>query len=274
MGKAMLFVARALSVAVPPRIMSSTATRNARRPGFRASMRRDVTNPNRVVPDPNSWRGRKAMPGPFRTAAELRYARNEMAEWNGVRDGVEGRTALSWRAMKLYEILCGIALSRRSLGRLDLSYSQLMRLFGVEEVAIAEADGSAAVDEWGEPMHVLDPEWGQGLRTLQRTLRELATAGFVSIGYVANRDCGGHRLCLELTGPEWFLDKVRAASDLGRAKGGRTSRPPIREPEQRRPLPGLQRRCNRCNGLGVIEQPDGSCIRCDHSTVAQGRASP
>lgn len=274
MGKAMLFVACALPVAVPPQAMSSTATRNTRRPGFRASMRRDVTNPNRVVPDPNSWRGRKATPGPFRTAAELRYARNEMAEWNGVRDGSEGRTALSWRAMKLYEILCGIALSRRSLGRLDLSYSQLMRLFGVEEVTITEADGSAAVDEWGEPMHVLDPGWGQGLRTLQRTLRELAMAGFVSIGYVANRDCGGHRLCLELTGPEWFLGKVRAASDLGRAKGGRTSRPPIREPERRRPLPGQQRRCNRCNGLGVIEQPDGSCIRCDHSTVSQDRAGP
>lgn len=237
-------------------------------------MRRDVTNPNRVVPDPNIWRDRKAAPGPFRTSAELRYARNEMAEWNGIYDGPDGRTVLSWRAIKLYEILCGIALSRRSLGRLDLTYGQLLRLLGVEEVAIAESDGSPAVDEWGESMHVLDPDWGQGMRTLQRTVRELAAAEFVSMGYVANRDCGGHRLCLELTGPEWFIDKVRAASDLGRAKGGRTSRPPIRQPEQRRPLPGQHRHCDRCNGLGVIELPDGSCVHCDHAPLAQVRAGP
>lgn len=237
-------------------------------------MRRDVSNPNRVVPDPNIWRGRKAASGPFRTAAELRYARNEMAEWHGVCDGPDGRVRVSNNAMKLYEVLCGIALSRRSLGRLDFSYAQLQRRLGVEDIALTDLDGSPALDEWREPLHVLDPEWGQGLRTLQRTLRELAEAGFVSIGYVANHECGGHRLCVQLGGPDWFLAKINAATDLGRAKGGRTSRPPARHPESPRPLPGERRRCERCNGLGVIEQPDGSCTRCDHDLAAQGRAGP
>lgn len=251
-----------------------TAALNARRPGYRASMRRDVTNPARVVPDPNAWRDRHAVPGPFRTPAELRYARNEMAEWHGVHEDADGRTRLSNNAMKLYEVLCGIALSRRSLGRLDLSYGQLQRQLGVAEVALTDVDGSPTCDEWGDPIRVLDPEWGQGLRTLQRTLRELAGAGFVSIGYVLNRTCGGHRLCLELGGPEWFLDKVRAASDLGRAKGGRVSRPQVRDVETPRPVPGHRIPCSVCDGLGIVEQPDGTCVRCSHCRHRQNRAGP
>lgn len=239
-------------------------------------MRRDVTNPNRVVPDPNIWRDRRPAPGPFRSSSELRYARNEMAEWHGTYVIEAERFRLSDRAMKLYEVLCGIALSRRSVGRLDLTYAQLQRRLGVAEVEIVEDDGSAAIDEWGAPVRVLDPDWGQGIRTLQRTLRELAAAEFVSIGYVSNRDCGGHRLCLQLSAPAWFLAKVQTAADLGRAKGGRISRPraPTTPTQPARPRPGPRRSCPKCDGLGVVERPDGLCEPCDHAPDAQARAGP
>ena len=186
-----------------------------------------------------------------------------MAEWHGTYVTEAERFRLSDRAMKLYEVLCGIALSRRSVGRLDLTYAQLQRRLGVAEVEMVEADGSAAVDEWGEPLRVLDPDWGQGIRTLQRTLRELAAAEFVSIGYVSNRDCGGHRLCVQLSGPDWFLAKVHAAADLGRAKGGRISRPRAAP----RPRPAHP-------ALGIASPPVRSAMDSAWWNAPMGCASP
>lgn len=200
------------------------------RPRFRPSMRRDVSNPNRVVPDPHVWRSRRAGSGCWTTDQEVRYARTIMAEWCRRGWPVEGNVDLSRAARLLWMDLARITLEDRRKGRLDLTYRQLMVRLGVPVVMVDEGDG---------PCPVVDPRWGEGLRTLQRTVDELVTAGFVSKGFVAN-ESGGHRLCLVLRAPEWFQALVAEVVAQGRAKGGRASRRTASvAQEQVRPRPPL-----------------------------------
>lgn len=248
-------------------------------------MRRDVTNPNRVIPTSQAWRDRKAGVPAFRTRGALRYARDQLTEWNGKAVPEIGeRLRLSAGAQRLYGDLCNIALARGNRGLIDLTYAQLQVARGVPLVQPLDGGDSPAVDEMGSPIMVCAPEWGEGIRALQRQLRELQVAGFIEIGYVANRVCGGHRLCVNIGGPDWFLDEIRRIERLARSKGGRTSRP-----QQRRSpatggdaggsysnparYAGRKVDCDHCGGVGWVDRGDGAVERCNHG-AARGLPGP
>lgn len=125
--------------------------------------------------------------------------------------------------------LARISLEDRRRGRIDLTYRQLMVRLGVPLATIDTGDG---------PGVVLDPAWGEGLRTVQRTLDELEAGGWVSKGYVPNVEGGGHRLCLVMCAPDWFRALVAEVVQLARVKGGRKAKRAA-VPEQTRPRPPM-----------------------------------
>lgn len=232
------------------------------RPGYRPSMRRDTSNPNRVVPDPHAWRSRRPADGCWRTAAELRYARTVFTEW-GRRGWPEAcEVKLSRAARLLWGDLARVSLEDHGCGRIDLTYRQLMVRLGVRVVTVDDGTGARVT---------VDPDWGEGLRTLQRTLEELVTAGFVSKGFLPN-DSGGHRLCVVLCAPEWFQELVADVVSQARTKGGRASkRTSSTSPEMVRPRPPL------FEGHGPQRRDMGAAARglqAAREALANARAGP
>lgn len=143
---------------------------------------------------------------------------------------------------------------------------------------------SGAQRLFGDPVMVCDPDWGEGVRALHRQVRELSDADFNELGYVSNRLFGSHRLCVNIGGPEWFLDQIRRIETLARLKDGRVSRPQQRGS----PVTGAEAGgsysnparyagrvidCDRCGGIGWIDRADGKVDRCDLG-AQQRRAGP